>query len=60
MTLLCIFSTLNDRGLPLPDVDVLRYIHHLSAKEENKSTTTEASRKLYKQNNYKYLKMSIQ
>jgi len=100
-TALRIFSTLNDRGLPLADADIFkaqfykyygdkdkkddfindwkelekitgsifyfdagapmdelfaRYMYFLRAKEGNKSTTTEALRKFYERNKYKYLK----
>lgn len=100
-TALRIFSTLNDRGLPLSDADIFkaqfykyysdqnkkndfiaewkeleeitsvvfspisgtpmdelfsRYMYFLRAKEGNKSTTTEALRKFYERNKYKYLK----
>ena len=99
-TALRIFSTLNDRGLPLSDADIFkaqfykfysdlnkkdefivdwkaledrtskvfsyssgsmdelfaRYMYYLRAKEENKSTTTEALRKFYERDKYKYLK----
>lgn len=100
-TALRIFSTLNDRGLPLSDADIFkaqfykyfsgldkkddfisewkeleeitnaifnpitgtpmdelftRYMYFLRAKEGNKSTTTEALRKFYERNKYRYLK----
>lgn len=100
-TALRIFSTLNDRGLPLSDADIFkaqfykyygvhgnkdefiaewkkleeitssvfkpitgtpmdelfsRYMYFLRAKEGNKSSTTEALRKFYERNQYKYLK----
>ncbi|MGM0440361.1 MAG: DUF262 domain-containing protein [Chlamydiota bacterium] len=100
-TALRIFSTLNDRGLPLADADIFkaqfykyygdkekkedfisdwkeleeitssifyfdagspmdelftRYMYFLRSKEGNKSTTTEALRKFYERNKYKYLK----
>lgn len=100
-TALRIFSTLNDRGLPLSDADIFkaqfykyygslgnkdefiaewknleeitnsvfkpitgtpmdelfaRYMYFLRAKEGNKSSTTEALRKFYERNKYKYLK----
>ena len=99
-TALRIFSTLNDRGLPLSDADIFkaqfykyygslnqkeqfiddwrkleeltksifqsisgapmdeifsRYMYFLRAKENNKSTTTEALRKFYERNKYQYL-----
>lgn len=102
-TALRIFSTLNDRGLPLSDADIFkaqfykyygilgskdefivewkkleeitstvfkpitgtpmdelfaRYMYFLRAKEGNKSSTTEALRKFYERNKYKYLKQS--
>jgi uncharacterized protein with ParB-like and HNH nuclease domain len=102
-TALRIFSTLNDRGLPLADADIFkaqfykyygdidkkddfiaewkhleeitssvfylnagapmdelfaRYMYFLRAKEGNKSTTTEALRKFYERDKYKYLKQS--
>ena len=102
-TALRIFSTLNDRGLPLSDADIFkaqfykyygdlgkkdefisewkeleeitssvfrpitgtpmdelftRYMYFLRAKEENKSTTTEALRKFYERNKYQYLKQA--
>ncbi|MBF0233441.1 MAG: DUF262 domain-containing protein [Desulfamplus sp.] len=102
-TALRIFSTLNDRGLPLADADIFkaqfykyygdidkkddfisewkhleeitssvfylnagapmdelfaRYMYFLRAREGNKSTTTEALRKFYERNKYKYLKQS--
>jgi uncharacterized protein with ParB-like and HNH nuclease domain len=100
-TALRIFSTLNDRGLPLSDADIFkaqfykyytgldkkddfisewkeleemtgaifnpitgtpmdelftRFMYFLRAKEGNKSTTTEALRKFYERNKYRYLK----
>lgn len=100
-TALRIFSTLNDRGLPLSDADIFkaqfykyynglnkkddfidewkyleeitdsvfnpitgtpmdelftRYMYFLRAKEEIKSSTTEALRKFYERNKYRYLK----
>lgn len=100
-TALRIFSTLNDRGLPLADADIFkaqfykyygdkdkkdeflgswkeleeiagsifyldaaspmdelfaRYMYFLRAKEGNKRTTTEALRKFYERDKYKYLK----
>ncbi|SHE85932.1 Uncharacterized conserved protein, contains ParB-like and HNH nuclease domains [Lampropedia hyalina DSM 16112] len=100
-TALRIFSTLNDRGLPLSDADIFkaqfykyygdlgekkdfierwkeleevarltfpsgnaspmdelfaRYMYFLRAKEGNRSTTTEALRKFYERDKYKYLK----
>lgn len=100
-TALRIFSTLNDRGLPLSDADIFkaqfykyygtlgnkdefisewkkleeitsavfkpitgtpmdelfaRYMYFLRAKEGNKSSTTEALRKFYERNKYRYLK----
>lgn len=100
-TALRIFSTLNDRGLPLSDADIFkaqfykyfsgldkkddfisewkeleeitnaifnpitgtpmdelftRYMYFLRAKEGNKNTTTEALRKFYERNKYRYLK----
>lgn len=100
-TALRIFSTLNDRGLPLSDADIFkaqfykyysgldnkdgfinewkyleeitdsvfkpitgnpmdelftRYMYFLRAKEDNKSSTTEALRKFYERNKYQYLK----
>jgi uncharacterized protein with ParB-like and HNH nuclease domain len=100
-TALRIFSTLNDRGLPLSDADIFkaqfykyygsldkkddficewkeleeitgvvfkpitgtpmdelftRYMYFLRAKEGIKSSTTEALRKFYERNKYKYLK----
>ncbi|PLX95332.1 MAG: hypothetical protein C0620_04435 [Desulfuromonas sp.] len=100
-TALRIFSTLNDRGLPLSDADIFkaqfykyygsldnkdefiaewknleeitnsvfkpitgtpmdelfsRYMYFLRAKEGTKSSTTEALRKFYERNKYKYLK----
>ncbi|MEI7307555.1 DUF262 domain-containing protein [Pectobacterium carotovorum] len=100
-TALRIFSTLNDRGLPLSDADIFkaqfykhygslgnkdefiaewknleeitnsvfkpiagtpmdelftRYMYFLRAKEGNKSSTTEALRKFYERNKYKYLR----
>ncbi|MFM7131950.1 MAG: DUF262 domain-containing protein, partial [bacterium] len=100
-TALRIFSTLNDRGLPLSDADIFkaqfykyysdqgkkddfilewkeleeitslvfnpingtpmdelftRYMYFLRANEENKNTTTEALRKFFERNKYKYLK----
>lgn len=100
-TALRIFSTLNDRGLPLADADIfksqfykhykskdqkdnfinewkeleeitetisyfnpnapmdelfVRYMYFLRAKEGNKSTTTEALRRFYERNKYKYFK----
>ena len=100
-TALRIFSTLNDRGLPLSDADIFkaqfykyfsgldkkddfisewkdleeitnsifnpitgtpmdelftRYMYYLRAKEGNKRTTTEALRKFFERNNYRYLK----
>ena len=98
-TALRIFSTLNDRGLPLSDADIFkaqfykyygkqnkkddfidkwkelekistlafdskapmdelftRYMYFLRAKKGNKGTTTEALRKFYERNKYKYLK----
>lgn len=100
-TALRIFSTLNDRGLPLADADIFkaqfykyygdkdekdnfisewknleeitssvfylnanapmdelftRYMYFLRAKEGNKKTTTEALRKFYERDKYKYLK----
>lgn len=100
-TALRIFSTLNDRGLPLSDADIFkaqfykyysaigqkddfisewknleeitdsvfnslsgtamdelfsRYMYFLRAKEGNKSSTTEALRKFYEKEKYKYLK----
>lgn len=102
-TALRIFSTLNDRGLPLSDADIFkaqfykyygafgnkdefiaewkkleeitgsvfkpiagtpmdelfaRYMYYLRAKEGNKSSTTEALRKFYERNKYRYLKRS--
>ena len=100
-TALRIFSTLNDRGLPLSDADIFkaqfykfygklnkkdefikawkelekvcndifmhntfsspmdeifsRYMYYLRAKEGNKSSTTEALRKFYERDKYKYL-----
>lgn len=102
-TALRIFSTLNDRGLPLSDADIFkaqfykyygglnkkdefigewkgleeitslvfdpntgtpmdelftRYMYFLRAKEGNKSSTTEALRKFYERNKYKYLKQA--
>ncbi len=96
-----IFSTLNDRGLPLSDADIFkaqfykhyeglnqkddfirdwknleeitnsifdakhntpmdelftRYMYYLRAQEGNKSSTTEALRKFYERDTYKYLK----
>lgn len=100
-TALRIFSTLNDRGLPLSDADIFkaqfykyyaglnkkddficewknleemtssvffpisgtpmdelftRYMYFLRAKEGNKSSTTEALRKFYERDKYRYLK----
>ena len=100
-TALRIFSTLNDRGLPLSDADIFkaqfykhyktlnkkddfieewknleeitssifnpttgtpmdelftRYMYFLRAKEGNKSSTTEALRRFYERDKYKYLK----
>ncbi|MCZ2127367.1 MAG: DUF262 domain-containing HNH endonuclease family protein [Anaerolineales bacterium] len=100
-TALRIFSTLNDRGLPLSDADIfkaqfykyysdlgkkdefisewktleeitsttfkplagtpmdelfIRYMYFLRAKERNKNSTTEALRKFYERNKYRYLK----
>ncbi len=100
-TALRIFSTLNDRGLPLSDADILkaqfykyyseqnkkddfigewknleeitgsvfnpisgtpmdelftRYMYFLRAKEGNKSSTTEALRKFYERDKYRYLR----
>jgi len=100
-TALRIFSTLNDRGLPLSDADIFkaqfykhysemgqkdwfieewrgleditskifhpstgapmdelftRYMYYLRAKEGNKKTTTEALRKFFERDKYKYLK----
>lgn len=100
-TALRIFSTLNDRGLPLSDADIFkaqfykhyseagqkdwfieewrgleditskifhptsgapmdelftRYMYYLRAKEGNKKTTTEALRKFFERDRYKYLK----
>jgi len=102
-TALRIFSTLNDRGLPLSDADIFkaqfykfydsngnkdefinewkkleeitssvfnsiagtamdelfsRYMYFLRAKEGNKNSTTEALRKFYERDKYKYLKNS--
>lgn len=100
-TALRIFSTLNDRGLPLADADIFkaqfykyygdkgqkddfiedwrgleetagsisyfasgspmddlftRYMYFLRARNQNRSTTTEALRKFYEQGKYKYFK----
>lgn len=56
---LYIFSTLNDRGLPLSVADSNPIDIKLKRERGNQTQNKEAHQTFYEQNNYKYLKYAF-